>query len=58
MRYLLGGARNKSIDDPLNKKVFCLGACFFIFLKKIKKQAPKYHFISPPEAAKCCLHNP
>jgi hypothetical protein len=35
-----------------------LGACFLIFSKKIKKQAPKHHCISPPEAAKYFLQNP
>jgi hypothetical protein len=35
------------------------GRLFFdFFLEKIKKQAPKHHFISPPEAAKCFLYNP
>jgi hypothetical protein len=33
------------------------GRLFFdFFLKKIKKQTPKHHFISPPEAAKYFLH--
>jgi hypothetical protein len=49
------GLCNKSLDDPFNKKIFCLGACFLIFLEKIKKQAPKHHCVSPPEAAKYFL---
>jgi hypothetical protein len=51
------GLCNKAIDAFLNEKTFYLGACFLIFLKKIKKQAPKHHCISPPEAAKYFLHN-
>lgn len=40
---------NKSGIGSRNKKLFCLGICFFIFLKK---QMPNHYFISPPEAAK------
>jgi hypothetical protein len=43
---------HKSVKAPLSKKMFCLVACFLIFSKKIKKQATKHYFISPPEAAK------
>ncbi len=28
---------DKSIGDPWNKKIFCLGACFLIFPKKNQK---------------------
>jgi len=39
-------------------KNILFGRLFFdFFWKKIKKQAPKHHFISPPEAAKYFLHN-
>jgi hypothetical protein len=44
---------NKSSDDPLNKKIFRLGACFLIFSKKkSKNRRPNITSISPPEAAK------
>jgi len=46
------GVYHKSVNDPLNKKIFCLVAFFFIFLQKNKKKATKHYFISPPEAAK------
>jgi hypothetical protein len=48
----------KPIKGFGDKKIFCLGACFLIFLEKIKKQAPKHHFISPPKAAKYFLPPP
>jgi hypothetical protein len=48
---------NKSIDNPINKRIFFC-ACFLIFSKKNQKTGAKHHFISPPEAAKYFLHNP
>ncbi len=42
-----------TLRNPLSKKNSLFGGLFFdFFLEKIKKQAPKHHFISPPEAAK------
>jgi hypothetical protein len=35
---------NKSIDDPLNKKIFCLGACFLIFSRKNQKTGAQTSF--------------
>jgi hypothetical protein len=33
-------------DDPLNKKIFCLGSCFLIFSKKNQKTGAQtsFHF--------------
>jgi len=35
---------HKSVNDPLNKKIFCLGAVFLIFSKKKSKKGAQTSF--------------
>ena len=38
------GLDYKSVNDPLNRKIFCLVACFFDFFRKIKKIGDQHYF--------------
>jgi len=43
VRYFMGKYK-KSMNAPLNKKIFCFGAFFFIFFTKNKKKGAKTSF--------------
>jgi hypothetical protein len=51
------GCVKNSFTPCSTKKYFVWSPVFLIFSKKLKKQATKHYFISPPEAAKYFLHN-